>query len=187
MLFNRKMPRDTRRMQTSAGRPYRRSVRLPFDYRGVTCFVTVCSHLDRCTFGRIVGQDMILSAIGRIIDEEWSNTSVIRPDVVLDEYQIMPNHIHLIVYIPEAPTVIARIAGHLVRPPRSLSSLIGQFKAGVTRRVRELFRNPRYHVWQRGFHDKVVRNGEALEGIQAYIRNNPAEWSTDPHNPAVRS
>jgi putative transposase len=129
---------------------------------------------------------MILSAIGRIIDEEWLNTPVIRPNVVLDEYQIMPNHMHLIVYIPEAPTVIARAGGPLVRPPRSLASLMGQFKASVTRRVRELLRNPRYDVWQRGFHDKVIRNEEALEGIQTYIRNNPAEWATDPHNPAVR-
>ena len=174
-------------MQTSAGRPYRRSVRLHFDYRGATCFVTICSYFDRCTFGRIEGQEMVFSAIGRIIDEEWLNTSVIRPDVVLDEYQIMPNHMHLIVYIPESPTVIAGDHGRLVRPPRSLASLMGQFKAGVTRRVRELLRNPRYTVWQRGFHDKVIRNGEALEGIQTYIRNNPAEWSTDPHNPAFRS
>ncbi|HYM60496.1 MAG TPA: transposase, partial [Thermoanaerobaculia bacterium] len=158
-------------------------VRLPFDYRGISCFVTICSDRDRCTFAKITDGKVLLKPIGRIIEEEWLQTQTIRPDVILDEYQIMPNHFHLVVYVPEAPEITVRKGREFVRPPRSVSSLLGQFKAGVTRRVREWLRNSEYEVWQRGFYDRVIRNEEELERTRAYIRDNPINWATDPRNP----
>jgi REP element-mobilizing transposase RayT len=93
----------------------------------------------------------------------------------------MPNHVHLIVYVPAAGAI--RDGGKFVRPPRSLGSLIAQFKANVTRRVRVMLNDAAYNVWQRGYHDRVIRNEHELERIQTYIVCNPGNWADDPLNP----
>jgi putative transposase len=168
-------------METSAGRPFRRTARLAFDYRGVSCFVTMCSWRRRSTFARVVDGVVILKPIGTIIEEEWVRTAVVRPDVLLDVYQVMPNHVHLIVYVPETDAIGER--GPLQRPRRSLGSLVAQFKANVTRRARDWLNDPACEVWQRGFHDRVIRNEHELERIQTYIITNPTTWADDPLNP----
>ena len=110
-------------------------------------------------------------------------TAVIRPDVLLDVHQIMPNHIHLIVYVPTAREIEDGNERRLFRAPKSLSSLMAQFKANVTHRVRELLNDESYKVWQRGFHDRVIRNEKELERIRTYIIENPNRWASDPLNP----
>ncbi len=169
-------------METSAGRPFRRTSRLAMDYKGVSCFVTICSREARCTFSRILDGEVDLKPIGRIVDEEWRNTSVIRPDVLLDRYVVMPNHLHLIVYVPGSGT--NRAANReLHRIPRSLGSIVAQFKATVTRRVRSLLNDPHYEVWQRGFFDRVIRSERELERTRTYILDNPKQWAVDPLYP----
>src|ERR1043165_9918621 len=81
----------------------RRSVRLPqFLYRGAAYFITICAFEQHCVFGRIEGEQTILSPLGRIVDDEWTRTALVRPEIRLDEWIVMPNHVHGILHVPEA-------------------------------------------------------------------------------------
>jgi REP element-mobilizing transposase RayT len=88
------------------------STRLPgWDYAGAGWyFVTICTWNRECLFGEIVDGEMRLSSIGEIVAEEWQKTPDIRPNVVLDEWVIMPNHLHGIIVIlePRDRTVVEK-------------------------------------------------------------------------------
>ena len=81
-----------------AERPKRRSPRLPgYDYsQDGAYFVTICTHQRVLLFGDVLGGEMRLNAAGRIAHEEWLRTPLLRPQVRLDEFVIMPNHVHLL-------------------------------------------------------------------------------------------
>jgi hypothetical protein len=103
---------------------HRRSLRLQgHDYsRAGAHFVTICAHDRECLFGDVMGDQVVLSACGAIVEEEWECTAVVRPSVCLDESIVMPNHIHGIVVIASAGAddVGTRSVG-AVRPYRLLS------------------------------------------------------------------
>ena len=159
------------------GVPQRRSARLPaFDYtRPGAYFVTVCTHERRCVFGRVQDRGVLLSKGGQIVEEEWLRTAEKRPYVMLDSHVIMPNHVHGVIIIQEhaRPSSLTRSAG----PTRhSLSSIVGGFKAAASRRIALLSDISRPTLWQRGYHEHVVRNDDDLRSIREYIANNPARW-----------
>ena len=81
----------------------RRSIRLPhYDYTSAGAyFVTVCTHNRAFIFGNIVDGEMRLNSVGRIVEEEWLRSSIIRGEVELDVFAIMPNHFHGIVFIKD--------------------------------------------------------------------------------------
>ena len=75
---------------------HRRSIRIPgYDYSSQNMYyVTICVQDRECIFGSIKNNEMILNNIGLIVEEEWNRTTQLRPNVNIDEYVIMPNHIH---------------------------------------------------------------------------------------------
>ncbi len=123
------------------------------------------------------GPSVTLSPAGRIVDQEWLASATIREEVRLDRYVIMPNHFHGIVMIePSCRSLIPATTGvRPSRPPGALGSLIAGFKSAVTRRVREaqLLDGP---VWQRGYHDRVIRNEIDWAAYRNYIADNPKRW-----------
>lgn len=171
-------------MLTSMGRPLRHSVRLvDFDYASdCIYFITICSERRRLTFGSIRQERIVLSPLGVIMQEEWLRSEIVRPGVRLGDYQIMPNHFHALLFIPAAPSpdLPTERTGPTPRPKRSLSSLIAQFKASVTKRSNSELGFER--IWQRGFFEQVVRNSSSLESIERYIAENPMNWPVDPDN-----
>ena len=176
-------------MKTSSGLSYRQSTRLrDFDYAGGgSYYVTICSYERACTFSDVVAEKIELKEIGSIIEREWIATPMIRPGVILDSYVVMPNHMHLTFYSPDSRDgSVGRAATRPYTAPRSLSSIIGQFKSTVTRAVRRLYGKPDLEVWQRGFYDHVIRDNRDLERIREYIRTNPLRWAFDRENPAMR-
>ncbi len=96
-----------------------RSIRLKgYDYsKPGAYFLTLCTHDKVCLFGDIVNGEMQLNHFGRIVSEEWQKPEVIRKEIKLDEFVVMPNHLHGIVVIgcccrgdrPVAPTVVAAV------------------------------------------------------------------------------
>jgi putative transposase len=62
-------------------------------------FVTVCTKKRICHFGDVIGEEMQLSEVGKIVEQEWLRTMKIRNNVYLDEFIVMPNHLHGIVII----------------------------------------------------------------------------------------
>ena len=175
-------------------------------------FVTLCTQNRECLYGVVEEDEMLLNDFGKIVDEEWRRTPFIRPDVTLDTFIIMPNHLHGIIMIHERSTAAAngpqaveatrRVAPthvyglHAKRPladphrPKgapsgSLGAIVGQFKSVSARRINRTRSTPGSVVWQRGFHEHVIRSEESLARIREYIAGNPAKWAEDryfPHN-----
>jgi len=176
-------------MEKSSHKLHRRSIRLPrFDYAQPNAyFVTICTVGRRCLFGSIIDSRMELNEVGRIVEEEWLRTIEIRREIVLDEYILMPNHLHGIVVIEHVSE-----AGGDRRSPlresgpkrRSLSSFVGGFKAAATRRIHET-QGVIGSIWQRNYYEHIVRSEKSLEAIRAYIIGNPANWRSDRENPDV--
>jgi REP element-mobilizing transposase RayT len=124
---------------------------------------------------------MILSPAGEIAVEEWQRTAVVRPNVVLDAWVVMPNHIHGILFLTNDARHdpgVAALHAH------SLGIIIGQFKGSCTRRIRAS--GDLGFAWQDRYYDHIIRSSHALERIQAYIYNNPTQWENDRENPGRR-
>ncbi len=148
-------------------RPYRRTIRLQdFTYRGATYFVTITAFMQRCIFA--APRKLSFTAVGRVVEEEWLRTPVVRCGVALDDFVIMPNHMHALVYIPEDRTLSTRIQ-------KSLATLVAGFKAAVTSRAHSELQ---FHgrVWQRNYYEHVIRSTSELERARRYIKENPQRW-----------
>jgi putative transposase len=80
---------------------HRRSIRLPgYDYsQSGAYFVTICAYQRQCLFGDVVDGQMVLNQYGAIVADEWQKSSVIRREIELDAWMVMPNHFHGIVII----------------------------------------------------------------------------------------
>ena len=80
---------------------HRRSIRLKgYDYsQAGYYFVTICCYQRQCLFGKIIDGVMQLNRYGAMVQDEWLKSSVIRVEIKLDEYIVMPNHFHGIVII----------------------------------------------------------------------------------------
>ncbi len=191
----------------------RRSIRLRnYDYsRSGAYFVTVCTQKKECLFGEIVDGKMRLNEYGLIIAREWTRTPEIRKEIELDEFCVMPNHIHGIVTIQAAvvhavranggsPEIVTNsgspetgwddktTAGRSAESPlrmktRSISSFIAGFKSVVTKSINEISNTPGSPVWQRNYYEHIIRNDDELNRIREYIANNPAKWAEDEENP----
>jgi REP element-mobilizing transposase RayT len=137
---------------------------------------------------------MQLNAQGRIAEEEWRRSADLRPGLWLDEFIIMPDHMHALIGLfcnpPETEGAHSCIGeahscaalqeytrGSREREARSLSSFIAQFEASVTRRINETRPAPQRPVWQARFFDHIVREYEKLDLARHYIRENPRRWT----------
>jgi putative transposase len=158
-------------------------------------FVTICTSRRRSYFGDIVNGEMNLSDMGRIADQCWQEIPKHFDNVQLDEYKVMPNHLHGIVMITNAVgtrhTVGTRhvVSQHKDEPKRkfgplptkSLHTIIGSYKSAVTKFIHA---KGFAFGWQSRFHDHIIRNERELNKIRRYIDNNPARWQFDRENPA---
>lgn len=179
-------------------RHHRRSVRLRgYDYGQPGAYsVTLVTHGRQCLFGHIADGTVALNECGRIVEEEWLRSARIRDDIALDSFLVMPNHLHGIIVIrsdrqtitssfpPDAPAVGAHRRAPLSRPPRCVGSFVAGFKSAVTTRINALRGTPGSPVWQRSYHDHVIRDRDDLFLRRRYIVNNPLQWALDEENPA---
>ena len=176
---------------------HRRSIRLQgYDYSQTGIyFVTICTHQRQCLFGEIRNGKMILNQIGKIVSQEWLKSAEIRQEITLDEWIIMPNHLHGIVAIDKKENYQG--ADHFKgedhfkgaslaplqedkRKPKSLSSFIGGFKSSVTKRIKPICDHSNPVIWQRNYYESIVRDENQLNQIREYIINNPQKWDEDP-------
>jgi REP element-mobilizing transposase RayT len=99
------------------GRP---SIRLRgYDYsQAGAYFLTICTQDRACLFGEVVEGGVALNAFGRIVAEEWSRTGVLRQDVQVDEFIVMPNHVHGILVLAGSMPIPAHIRQGWNRPPQ---------------------------------------------------------------------
>lgn len=179
------------RMTINPKKHNRRSIRLRgYDYtQPGGYFVTICAYQHKCVLGKIREGKMILSHFGEIVQTEWFKTSKIRPNVELfrDEFVIMPNHVHGIIWIVEsvgAQYHCAPTSEEFGKPvPGSLPTIVRSFKSAVTRCVNKIREEPGSPFWQRNYYERVIRNDYELNTIREYIKNNPMKWDLDRENP----
>ena len=169
---------------------HRRTIRLPgFDYRTpATYFVTLCTYDRLPLFGAIENGVVHPNDLGRLVEEEWKRSAGIREEITLDEFIVMPNHLHGLVHIIVGAQGLAPLQpsaqSHLHRPPRSLGSFISGFKRGVIHRAyREGFIPHSTRLWQRNYYERIVRDEEGLMRAREYIQHNPLQWEHDRENP----
>ena len=146
--------------------------------------VTICAQDKVNYFGEIEQAQMQLSDIGQIATEGIPEHF---HDTALDEFIVMPNHIHGIVIIVGNADLRSKppycLQQQTDRSKMYLSKIIHGFKSSVTRMVRKRWGNHSFG-WQKSFYDHVIRNDEDLHRVRAYIQNNPLNWELDRDNRA---
>jgi len=154
-------------------------------------FVTICTRDREEYFGTIENNRMKLSPIGEIVNQKWRAIPGYFDDVKIDEYIIMPNHLHgIITFIDrEHRSINERIRARLVSPPepplkrnlQKLPVIMGSLKSGVTREVNRMPEAAGFG-WQKSYYDRIIRNRKELVLTREYIRNNPLKWDEDEDN-----
>jgi putative transposase len=159
-------------------RRHRRSIRLPgYDYASPGAyFVTVCAHGNGSVFDVLELRDAV--------EEAWRQIPLHFLNARLDEFVVMPNHVHGIVWIVGAQHA-APLPGTrtLAVKAGSLGAIVRSFKAAAARRVNEIRGTPGAAVWQRNYYERVIRNEDELSSIREYIHLNPLGWELDRENP----
>ena len=180
----------------------RRLIRLKgFDYsQPGAYFVTLVSKSRKCIFGRVEGNHIRHNEISELVVNCWLSISDHFDNTRLDEFVLMPNHLHGIIFIHEilgkgeaSPGIITSpvesISGDAspLRPrgtqSGSLSAIIQNFKSISTRKVNRLYYNPGNKIWQRNYYERIIRNERELNATREYIRDNPFNWELDKENP----
>ena len=195
-------------------RPHRRSIRLKeYDYsQSGEYFVTICTHNHECILGEIINGEMRLNEIGKIVNEEWLRTANIRPDIQLDSYVIMPNHIHGIIVLNEGRSTLRSdipvganchspqkktqnnptnnrayidtpLQNMFQSPSNTAGAIVRGFKSATTKRINEIRGTPRMPFWQRNYYDHIIRSDKELDNIREYISNNVLKWAFEKDNP----
>jgi putative transposase len=176
----------------------RRTVRSPhFNYAAsAVYFITLCTENQTPLFGVVIDSTVCLSELGVIVKDEWLKSPLLRPTVHLDEWRVMPEHFHAIVGLGMKPDEIGKegqggiVGAHSCAPchedkdqmesfqrqPRSLSTLVAQFKATTTRAINERRGTPGEKVWQQNYNDRIIRNAVELDKLRDYIRDNARNY-----------
>ena len=156
-----------------------------WDYRNPGYyFVTIVTKRRNHYFGRVAGDDVRLSAVGEIAAQCWAENPQHHAGIELDEWIIMPNHVHgIIVLVETVQCTVSTVAKNqmaAISPTTgSLSVAVRSFKSAVTK-----FAHNAGHefAWQERFWDHIIRNEAELNRIRNYIRANPSKWENDQNN-----
>ncbi len=174
--------------------PQRKSPRLQgYDYsQEGAYFITICTHNRDHLFGMVANDKMQLNVYGEIVLDEWQKTASQRPNLDLDSFVVMPNHVHGIVVImgnsdienrtQHAASLPQTLSNNAIAKPirsGSLSAIMRGFKSAVTKRINEERCTPSAPVWQERYHDHIIRNEIQLNKLREYILYNPATWQAD--------
>lgn len=189
---------------------HRRSIRIKgYDYsREGLYFITICTFNHESLFGHIDNSDMVLAEYGEIANKEWLQTGEIRNKITLNEFVIMPNHMHGIIEISDSirrgtmPRALvsntqadsirkhcgAKEKGTWQRAPteqfgkptsNTIPTIVRGFKSTVTKQINNIRNTPGQSVWQRSYYEHVIRNEKSYNRISEYIRYNPERWLDD--------
>jgi putative transposase len=181
-------------MKQHPDRPQRRSIRLKnYDYsQGGSYFITICINDHRCLLGSIINGTMQFSSLGESVQEFWLTMPLHFPNVILDDFVVMPNHLHGILTLSDyagaaccAPTKESGTSHTMSMrklAPHSLPVIIRSYKSAVTKRFNEWRKTSRIPIWQRGYYEHIIRNESELNRIREYIHNNPLKWDLDREN-----
>ncbi len=166
-----------------------------YDYRlPGAYFVTICAHRRKCMFGDVVRGEMQLNAAGCVVQAAWFDLPRQYPGVACDVFVVMPNHVHGVLVFAAGETIASELAlsrhiAEATQPDRNLriaptlGDVVRGFKARVARAIQRSSQTPGAPVWQRNYHEHVIRDEHALNRIRQYIDDNPRNWDADSEHP----
>ncbi len=140
-------------------------------------YVTICTGNQKEWFGKIENNQILLNYHGQIVKQQWQWLAKQYSYIELDEYVVMPNHIHGILIMNDSIRTGLDLSLHKIK---SLSSLIGAFKTTSSKLIHQ--NGLSGFTWQRSFYDHIIRNDKSLDKIREYISNNPLKWDDDEEN-----
>jgi len=152
--------------------PNRRSIRLKeFDYTTPNAyFITIVTKDRECFLGTIENEEALLSEEGKIVLDVWNRLPKHYPNVLLDAFIVMPNHIHGILILIEPDDEKKKYpVSEIVRGLKSLSSRLINRKNNSTGTSR----------WQRNYYEHIIRDEEELHEKREYIIFNANKWNED--------
>lgn len=180
---------------------HRRSIRLDgYDYSEPGAyFVTICLQQRKPLLGEVVGDNVRLNDAGLMVKRWWAELPGRSPMVDIDEYVVMPNHLHGIIVIARNPETAANVGAALRGRPEetghppggapTLGDIVGWFKTMTTNEYVRAVRGCGWtpfpgRLWQRNYYEHIVRNRDDLDEIRQYIAGNAARWKFDRENPS---
>ena len=136
-------------------------------------FVTICTQNRQCMLSRIVGRGLAPAEIqyteyGQIAQKQLLLLEQRYPSLKIDQYVIMPNHIHVIMLLEET-------AGASPRP--TITDVVCAYKSLTTRECKKV--RPIDKLFQTSFYEHVIRGRKDYDEIAEYIINNPKRWELD--------
>lgn len=147
-------------------------------------YVTINTKNHVSYFGQVENGKMIFNELGKIAKKCWDDIPIHFPNAELDDYVIMPNHLHGIIIINPVETrhgVSLQQTNTFSKPIKnSLSVIINQFKGSVKRWCNQ--NAIRDFQWQPRFYDRIIRNEKELYNIRKYIEQNPLKWELEKNN-----
>ncbi|MEA4936769.1 MAG: transposase [Paludibacter sp.] len=164
-------------------------------------FITIVTCGRELYFGEIISNEMHLNDFGIIALNEWYKSTDIRQEIFVDEFILMPNHLHAIVAICNgecalSPTCDATFQSDkpnhpFQRQPKSISSFVAGYKSALINQIDDFIDinklpmkkfNKQNPLWQANYHDHIIRNDASYLRIKNYIINNPMNWNDDTIN-----
>jgi len=167
---------------------HRRSIRLrDYDYsQAGAYFITICAHNHESLFGEIADGAMRLNAAGEIVADEWQKLAQVKEEIELDEWMVMPNHLHGILIFTDNAGAIHELPLRMTQTQRrqmALPKLVGRFKMLSAKQINMLRNTPGIPLWQRNYWEHIIRDEADLRRIREYISSNPARWELDELHP----
>jgi len=165
--------------------PQRKSPRLKgYDYsQSGAYFVTICTHQRVHLFGEVIESDVVLNRAGEIVAERWFALPDHHLGIELDAFVVMPNHVHGIIVLVGTTPALSALDGTNADDagivPTVLGTVVGSYKSGVTRRIREALNEPELRLWQTRYHDHIIQNESELHRFREYVVANPSKWGDD--------
>lgn len=141
--------------------PVRKRIRLQgYDYSEENMyFITICVKDRLEMLGKIIEDNIKLTKEGNIVKQNINKIEQIYRNIIIDEYVIMPNHIHILILINYKNNL-------------TISKIIKHFKTNITREIK-------YSIWQKSFYEHIIRNEKEYIRIKKYIKNNVINWRKD--------
>ncbi len=141
-------------------------------------YVTLCTQGRRCLFGHVAEGLLHANDAGRMVTSVWESIPQTFESVRLAEFVLMPNHLHGLLTLRREEALPRVKLGTVIQWFKYRTTL--EYGRGVRTRGWQRFER---HLWQRGFHDRVLRDEAERAHASGYILRNPRQWREDRYHP----
>lgn len=169
---------------------YRKRLRKPIEWYPESgyYFITICCKEIKHFFGKVIDNQMYPNSYGQVAISEWENIFIKYPSVENVIFQVMPNHLHAIIYLKGKFDFMNELNPDPDYHVPEISKVIGLYKSHVANECLKLHLAKYEHqkvipklgkIWLRSVWERVIRDQRAFNNIYKYIENNPTKWTKD--------